>query len=57
MFTRDMALDGAPVAGGGAGLGLYIAKQFMKLQNGDVTVQSIPGKGSSFIFTIPLAQS
>ncbi|HOU36427.1 MAG TPA: PAS domain-containing sensor histidine kinase [Candidatus Omnitrophota bacterium] len=56
MFTCDMALDGAPVSGGGAGLGLYIAKQFMRLQNGDIAVQSIPGKGSSFIFTIPLAQ-
>jgi PAS domain S-box-containing protein len=57
MFTRDMALDGGPIAGGGAGLGLYIAKQFMRLQNGDISVQSLPGKGSSFIFTIPLASS
>jgi PAS domain S-box-containing protein len=57
MFTRDMALDGAPIAGGGAGLGLYIAKQFLRLQNGDIAVQSMPNKGSSFIFTIPLAQS
>jgi PAS domain S-box-containing protein len=55
MFSRDMALDGAPIAGGGAGLGLYIAKQFLRLQHGDITVQSMPGKGSSFIFTIPLA--
>jgi PAS domain S-box-containing protein len=57
MFSRDMALDGAPIAGGGAGLGLYIAKQFLRLQNGDISVQSMPNKGSSFIFTIPLAQS
>jgi signal transduction histidine kinase len=55
MFSRDMALDGAPIAGGGAGLGLYIAKQFLRLQHGDITVQSMPEKGSSFIFTIPLA--
>jgi PAS domain S-box-containing protein len=55
MFSRDMALDGAPIAGGGAGLGLYIAKQFLRLQHGDIAVQSMPEKGSSFIFTIPLA--
>ena len=55
VFTRDMTFDGAPISGGGAGLGLYIAKQFMRLQNGDITVQSRPGEGSSFIFTIPLA--
>jgi len=57
MFSRDMALDGAPISGGGAGLGLYIAKQFLRLQNGDISVQSMPNKGSSFIFTIPMAQS
>ena len=56
MFSRDMALDGAPIAGGGAGLGLYIAKQFLRLQGGDISVQSMPNKGASFIFTIPLAQ-
>jgi two-component system phosphate regulon sensor histidine kinase PhoR len=55
MFSRDMTFDGAPIAGGGAGLGLYIAKQFMRLQHGDIIVQSMPGKGSSFIFTIPMA--
>lgn len=55
MFSRDMALDGGPVSGGGAGLGLYIAKQFMIMQKGDVTLESEQGKGTVFSFRIPAA--
>ena len=54
LFKREKILSGGPVAGGGAGLGLYIAKGFMKAQNGDITATSIIGKGSSFIFKVPL---
>ncbi|GIN73687.1 hypothetical protein J14TS2_41620 [Bacillus sp. J14TS2] len=39
---------------GGFGLGLSICKQLVQLQNGDLTVQSTPGKGSVFTFTLPL---
>ncbi|MDD5668419.1 MAG: PAS domain-containing sensor histidine kinase [Candidatus Omnitrophica bacterium] len=55
LFTKEQTLQGAPLAGGGAGLGLYIAKQFMLLQKGNITVQSELGKGSTFSFFIPLA--
>lgn len=55
LFKRDMALEGGPIAGGGTGLGLYIAKQFMVLQRGDVSVVSSPGQGSVFTFELPLA--
>jgi PAS domain S-box-containing protein len=55
LFKKDQAFLGAPEAGKGAGLGLYIAKQFMLKQNGDIYVTSILGKGTSFIFKIPLA--
>lgn len=54
LFKRQKILSGGPVAGGGAGLGLYIAKGFMKAQNGDITATSTPGKGSSFILKVPL---
>jgi two-component system phosphate regulon sensor histidine kinase PhoR len=54
LFKREKILSGGPVAGGGAGLGLYIAKGFMKAQNGDITATSILGKGSSFILKVPL---
>ncbi len=37
----------------GWGLGLAIAKEFMQAQNGKLRVESEPGKGSKFIFSVP----
>ncbi len=37
----------------GAGLGLTISKKLVELLNGHIWMESIPGKGSSFYFTIP----
>jgi len=54
LFKRQKILSGGPVAGGGAGLGLYIAKGFMQAQKGDITATSTLGKGSSFILKVPL---
>ena len=41
-------------ATGGAGLGLTIAKQRVEAHGGTIRVESILGKGSSFIFELPL---
>lgn len=41
----------------GTGLGLFICKQLVKLQNGRITVKSEPGKGSTFRFFIPYQKS
>ena len=38
----------------GMGFGLYMAKKFMQLQGGDLTVNSTLGKGSCFTLHIPL---
>jgi len=37
----------------GTGLGLFLCKEFIEKNKGDIKVESTPGVGSSFIFTLP----
>ena len=41
----------------GTGIGLHICREFVKLHNGTIDVESEPGKGSAFTVTLPVTLS
>ncbi len=44
-------------AAGGAGLGLSLARGIMQLHDGELTVESEPGKGTTAILSLPATRA
>lgn len=56
IWRRFWQADPARGEGSGTGLGLSMVKQIAELHDGAVSVESTPGQGSVFTFTMPLAR-
>lgn len=60
LWQRFYRVEGINVRSGsgvGLGLGLYICRSIIERHHGEVGVQSAPGQGSTFWFTLPLMES
>ncbi|MGE5942829.1 MAG: ATP-binding protein [Flavobacteriales bacterium] len=54
LFMPEVKLAKAVEENKGAGIGLLLAKGFVEKNGGTIWVESTPGKGTSFYFTLPV---
>ena len=55
IFMPFYRAPGQPEGHQGSGLGLAIAKGFVELNGGRISVESLPGQGTSFVIEFPLS--
>ena len=55
-FYRVPNIEVKTGSGVGLGLGLHISRMIIERQRGQVGIESVPGQGSTFWFTLPLAE-
>ena len=53
LFDRFYRVDDSSQRYSGLGLGLYISAEIVRRHEGQIDIESTPGKGSTFWFTIP----
>jgi signal transduction histidine kinase len=54
LFTRFARIESTQHVEG-TGLGLWLSREIARMHDGDLTVESAVGHGSTFVFTVPLA--
>ncbi len=55
-FQPFSTLSAQPTGGeASSGLGLHLAHQFTRLHGGELSVQSVPGEGATFVVSLPLS--
>ncbi|MFI4935481.1 MAG: ATP-binding protein [Caulobacterales bacterium] len=58
LFERFSQVDDSEVRRfGGTGLGLAVSKQLAELMGGEITVESVLGRGSTFSITLPMEET
>lgn len=57
IFDRFVQVEGRDVEVRGTGLGLTVSREIVRDHGGDIWADSIPGVGSTFTFTLPIAST